>query len=300
VIRRAANQLTVKGATLFRSNGSVSANDRVEVLLGDNTKVSKQLSAAFYDIVDISVGQYVTVFGTLNGDQTELDASEGYVRMHLTTLNGEVAHVDSGLYVSVDAINARDINLFDFSGTGLDPANDANPAEYHVGTGVLNLSGIGSGTALKCRGFVTSFGHAANVADFEAVTLVDVSDVKGLMVVDWAPSSTSALDSITANSLSVNLTNAGNFHRLNRAGVITDLTQLPGEPVVKPQSGGIGLFIIHENNGSQLFFTFNGFSEELLQRLHENAAVKLIAAKGQFDNTTKTMTANWVAVHLDD
>jgi hypothetical protein len=299
VMRRAANQLTVKGVTLFRSNGSIVFNDTMQVLLSADTTVSRQLSAAAYDIGDISVGQSITAFGGLNSELTELNAGEGHVRMQLTTLKGEVARVDSTLYVDLAAINGRDVSLFDFSGTGVDPVNDADPAEYDVDTGALELSGLTAGKPLKCRGFVTNYGHAANMADFEAVTLVDVSTVRGLMVVNWIPSSTSAFEAITASGLTINLAGVGDFHRLNRAGVITDLTQLSKPPEVKPQSGGSGLFVIHQGNSSQLFFTFAGFSDELLQRLNENANVKWMAARGQFDDITETLTANWVFVNLD-
>jgi hypothetical protein len=299
VMRREANQLTVKGATLIRSNGIIVPNDTVQILLGPDTPVSRQLSTAPFGIEDISVGQHITVFGSLNSEETELDAGEGYVRMHLTTLKGEIARVDSSLYVALSAINGRDAGLFDFGGTGADSGNDADPAEYDVDTGALDVSGLTAGKPIKCRGFVTSFGHAANSADFEAVAVVDVSNVKGLMVVNWSPSSTDAFETITANGLTINFAGVGDFHKLNRAGVITDLKQLSKQPEVKPQSLGSGLFVIHHGSSSQLFFTFRGFSDELSQRFNENASVKLMGARGQFDDITGTLTANWVFVMLE-
>jgi hypothetical protein len=91
----------------------------------------------------------------------------------------------------------------------------------------------------------------------------------------------------------------GDFHRLNRAGVVTDLNGLSKQPEVKPQMTGGGLFVIHQGGSSQLFFSFSGFSDELIQRLNENAGVNLMAARGQFDDTTETLTANWVFVMLE-
>jgi hypothetical protein len=300
VMRRTANQLTVKGATLIRSDGTIVTNDTVQVLLGADTPVSRQLSTAPFGIDDISVGQHITAFGSLNSEQTELDAGEGFVRMHLATLKGEVARLDGGLYVDLAAINGRDVGLFDFSGTGVDPANDADPAEYDVDTGDLSLSGLAPGKPLKCRGFVTSFGHAADSADFEAVSVVDVSAVKGLIVVNWSPPSSDAFETITADGFTINLADVGEFHRLNRAGVVTDLKQLSTQPEVKPQSSGSGLFVIHQGGSSQLFFTFRGFADDLIQRVSENAGVKLMAARGPFNDTTSTLTANWVFVMLDN
>jgi hypothetical protein len=300
VMRRTGNLLTVKGATLHRSEGSVVFNNTIQILLDAGTRVSRQHSAASYDIGDISVGQFITAFGLLNSEQTELNATEGFVHMHLTTLKGVVAGVDSTLNVNLTAINGRDIGLFDFSGTGVDPVNDANPAQYQVDTGALDISGLTNGTPAKCRGYVTEYAHPANVADFEAVTLVDVSKVKGVMVINWVPPAADALGGITAEGLTINLAGAGDFHRLNRAGVLTDLTQLSGQPKVKPQSSGSGLFVIHQGNSSQLFFAFEGFADELTQRLNENARVQSTVARGLFEDATITLTADWVVVNLND
>jgi hypothetical protein len=299
VMQRAGNQLTVRGATLIRSDGVIVPNDSVHILLGADTTVSRQLSTAPFGIADISVGQSITAFGRLNSEDTELDAGAGYVRMHLTTIKGEVARVDSRLYVDLSAINSRHVSLFDFGGTGVDPGNNADPAEYDVDTGGLDVRGLAAGHPIKCRGFVTSFGHPADSADFEAVAVVDVSNVKGVMVVNWSPSSPDAFETITADGVTVNLEGAGEFHRLNRAGVITDLKQISGQPEVKPQSAGSGLFVIHQGGSSQLFLSFSGFSDELIQRFSENASVKLMAARGQFEDITGTLTANWVFVMLE-
>ena len=94
--------------------------------------------------------------------------------MHLTTLKGDIARLDGSLYIDLSAINGRDVGLFDFGGTGVDSANDADPAEYEVDAGALDVSGLTAGKPVKCRGFVTAFGHAAASADFEAVAVVDV------------------------------------------------------------------------------------------------------------------------------
>ena len=86
---------------------------------------------------------------------------------------------------------------------------------------------------------------------------------------------------------------------MKRAGVVTDLTDLAQNPVIEPHDDGEGLYSIVEGGSSQLFFDFEGFSEELTQRLTENAAVKRITATGTFDDATATMTTNWVMVKLN-
>ncbi len=111
VVARSGDILTVKGATLVRSDGSVIFRDQVSVTLGDNTQVKKQLSSGDFSKDEISVGQRLRVFGTLTettpGALT-MDASEGLVRMHLTTLRGTVAEnsVD-GFAMVVDRFSHR-------------------------------------------------------------------------------------------------------------------------------------------------------------------------------------------------
>ena len=140
VIARSGDVLTVKGATLVRAGGSVIFNDKVVVNLGDMTTVKRQLSLGNeYGIGDISVGQRVRVFGVLTDDtatQLEMDAGVnnlGRVNMRLTTLRGTVVAVVGipeaplPFVMNVQAIDGRHIGLFDFSGTGDEPANDADP-----------------------------------------------------------------------------------------------------------------------------------------------------------------------------
>jgi hypothetical protein len=306
VISRSDDELTVKGATLIRGDGSVIFNDEIVVLLGENTTVSRQLSMDSFEIDDISVGQRITVFGKLNEDETRLNANfddedgHGHVRMHLTTLKGDAVATEEGaLFIDLKAINGRRVGQFDFTGTGSDPDNDADPQNYDIDTGALDLNGMAAGAPVKVRGFVTPFGHMPEEADFSATTVVNVSAVKGLMFVSWLPASTAAIEDLSKDGFTMNLAGVGFFHHVKRAGVLTDLTDLAQNPVIEPDDDGEGLFSIVQDGSSQLFFEFDGFSEELAQRLAENTAVKRITATGTFDDATANMTTNWVMVKLN-
>jgi hypothetical protein len=158
VIARAGDVLTIKGATLVRTDGSVVFNDEVKVSLGDMTTVRRQLSLAnTYGINDISVGQRVSIFGTLTNDmanQLEMDAGllqQGYVQMRFTTLRGTVA--DAPLVLELNSIDGRRMALYDFSGTGDSPANDADPSHYVIDPQSLDVSGLGVGTPVRVRGY---------------------------------------------------------------------------------------------------------------------------------------------------
>jgi hypothetical protein len=298
VTSRQANLLTVNGATLIRAQGSVIFNDEVVIQLGLNTTVRRQLSLNEFRISDISVGQRVMVFGELNAGETRLDASEGYAGLLLTTLRGEVADNDSTLQVDLAAIDGRGIGQFDFSGTGMDAANDADPADYEVNNGFINISNMVPGTPVKVRGFVTAFGHAPEVADFDAHTIINVADVTAVMVVGWFPASRGAAENLSPDSFRLNLQGTGWFHHLCRAGVGTDLHDLPNPPLIEANESGQGLYFIVAEGSSQLLFTFEDFVDELSEHLNENAAVRHIVAVGKFDDAVSAMTVNRVTVSL--
>jgi hypothetical protein len=184
LVARAGNSLSVKGVTLFRRDGTIIFNDTVTVALADSTRVSKQLSMDPAAIGDVSVGQRVTVFGTLtNADVTalELDAANGYVRMEMSSLQGTrvdlVAIPEQPLpfVVDVSSINGRNAGLYDFTGTGSDAASDADPFNYEVNTGALDVAAIAANAPLAVRGHVAPFGQAP--LDFDAQTIVDRSGV---------------------------------------------------------------------------------------------------------------------------
>ncbi len=297
VIRRIANQLTVKGATLIRAQGSVVFNDEMVIQLGDNTTVSRHLSRDPFGINDLSVGQRISVFGLLNSDESELDATEGHVRMQLTTIKGTVVSADSTVIVNLTAFNGRDTQLFDFTGTG-SSGNDAAAANYEVDPGSLDISGLDPGAPVKFRGFVTPFGHAAEVADFEARTMVNVSEVKGVMIVTWPSPSSNAITPFSTNGLLLNLVGSEPFHHLNRAGVVVDLTQLGDPPFIEPKDEGTGLFQIVQDGSRQFYFTFDSFVEELTQRLENNGEVSHILATGTFNDTNSILTSKLIIVGL--
>jgi len=297
VISRTGNALTVRGATLIRSGGSVVFNDTLIVQVGLNTIVRRQLSLELYDIDDISIGQRVIVFGTLNIDETELDATEGYARMHLTTLRGQaLAAGPPWFVVDLNSIDARRVGLFDFTGTGTIPADDANPANYEIDVGSLDVSSISPGTPVKVRGFANTFGQAPE--DFNAWTVIDVSNVRASLVVNWRPSSATAFEYLSSEYLTLNLDGVGLFHHVHRAGVVIDLTELFDSPSIEPEEEGEGLFVIYQDGSLQVHFTFENFVSDLETRLANDGTVQSFSAFGHFDDTTSILTARHIAIKM--
>jgi hypothetical protein len=305
VISRSGDVITLKGATLIRAGRSIVYNDKVKVTLGSNTKVSKQMSDDKTLTKDaISVGQRIMTFGVLtNADpyNLQLDASSGFARMYLTELIGIVATPDSNgeLGINLQAIDWRKISLFDFTGTGIDAAHDADPTNYFVGTGALDTSAYATGTPIKVRGFVSPFGTTSStVADFEAQAIINVRAVPGLMNVGWGAGDKKGF-SITDTGLSLDLTNSGFFHHFTRAGVIVDLDTLSvTTPQIIPAGNSTDRFLIEQGGVSQVYISFSSFEADLTSKIEAGAKVKHLYAWGTFDSITSTLTATYVIVDL--
>src|SRR5712692_129705 len=256
VIARSGNTLTLKGAELVRSDGTLSFRNTVSVTVASGTKVVKQTAVGgSFDIGSISVGQRVTVFGTLDAPGTSMDASTGLVRLLITQLNGTVNSVSgSTVAMTLARIDGRPIGLFIFSGTGTAPGTDANRASYQVATGALPLTGIRNGTPLKVRGFVQPFGQATVTDDFHAITLIDVTNAPATLVVGWPSLEAAPFNSYPPGGLVVNLLNAGVLHDIFRGGVDTPLSTAAADaPTVQAINPARGLFVIGENGTAQVY-----------------------------------------------
>ncbi len=299
VVARQGNRLTLKGAALIRSDGTMVFHDRLMVQLGDGTRVTRQLSQENFTIDDISVGQRVTVFGVLTDTDPAslaLDATAGRVQMLITTVRGTVANLDEAdptarMTIALQSINQFKVDIFDFSGTG------ADPADYQINTSTLDLSALAVASPVKLRGFVQPFGAAP--PDFNAQTIIAVQALRAFMRVQWQAANAHAFGSISASGLSLNLEGEGSPpHHLARGCVLTDLTASEQPPVVAPQTDGNGLYILRAGAVAQTFLTFDDFIGGLQSRLAGTWRVRKISATGLFDDATATLTADMVDVQL--
>ena len=297
VVSRSGDVLNIKGATLIRSDGSVVFNDVAQVSIGDNTRIRRQLSIAPLDKSAISVGQRISVFGSLTDDQPQglaLDATAGFAHLQLTTLRASVV-TNNPLILNVQSFDGRRTALFDFTGTGA--TEDADPANYAINTGNINLGNTAAGDVVKLRGFVNGFGKTES-ADFNAHTLVNISSVPGLMLAGWPLTSASALGIDTVNNkLTLDLTGSGLFHHISRAGFVVDLTQLPTVTTIEPANNS-GLYFVLENNVWQLHTSFASYLADIQARLDAGGAVRSVSALGTFDDDTATMSVGGMTVHI--
>jgi hypothetical protein len=302
VIARSNNNiLTVQGAEIARSDGTLSFQNTVSVTVANTTKVVSQKNpsgpqiAVVPDISGISVGQRVTVFGTLNG--TSMDASTGLVRLLVTQLNGTVNSAGSGIVaMTLARIDGRPIGLFNFSGTGPTVAGDADPNSYQVATGTLVLPV--ANTPLKVRGFVRPFGQATATDDFGAIALIDVTNAPATLVVGWPSLEATPFNSYAVNGMRVNLTNAGLLHHVFRGGVATTLAT-SDTPFVQAANPARGLFVIGTNGTVQVYTQLGSYQAALQANLAGGRKARsFVASGGTYFDATKTLTSSLVATAL--
>ena len=200
-------------------------------------------------------------------------------------------------WVDLQSIDARPLALFDFSGTGASAADDADPDHYEVDSATLDLSGVMDGAPLRVDGFVTPFGSAP--MDFQARTVVDLTEVRAVMRVGYGDGSANAFSAVSADGLSLDLTDVGSFHHLSRAGVAIDLTTQGAPPMIVPETDGDGSFWIEQNGTLQLHTGFANFAGDLAARLGSGALVQGVLATGDYVDQSGVMTSRMVVVVLE-
>jgi hypothetical protein len=294
VIARSGNQMTVRGATLVRSDGTVTFRDTVTVDVGPTTKVRQQaLPTTGLTQADISVGQHLTAFGTLITSSNTLDATTGLVRLLVTSVAGTVNTTGTNsLEMDVQRIQGRRITLFNFAGTGTSTATDANPTRYQVATGALSLTGLTSGTPVRVLGFVTSFNTAP--PDFTAQTIVNLVDHPATLVVNWRTPTGVPFSSNTDAGLVLNLTVVGTTGYVWRGPVATDLLSLRVSPTIVPANPIQGLFAVGSSGQVQVFTQFHDYSLALQQRLIQGQMANAVGAHGRYSDSSVTITADQI------
>ncbi|HHH35894.1 MAG TPA: metallophosphoesterase [Gammaproteobacteria bacterium] len=299
----AGEVLTVRGATLIRRDGSIRFNGQTRVLISDTTRVTRQLSMESFSIADISIGQRVMIYGQWLDQPTDLyalDASNGHVRMMLTTLRGRVADpaVSGAGYLSLglQTIDRRPVTLFDFTGTGIDPDHDADPAAYELDTTTLDIAAYTPATPLMARGFVRPYGQAP--ADFEARTLMAVGALPASLAVNWVPPTGDAFLSLSGDGMTLNLTGSGRFHHVRQGGVVFDLSQGSGDPVILPTADGEGHYLLRQGHRVVLHTRFDRLVADLQSRLDGGATVAWMRGRGSYDANATSLTAEELRIIL--
>jgi hypothetical protein len=191
------------------------------------------------------------------------------------------------------------VSAFDFTGTGMSTAQDADPANYEVNTGGMDLSGLTPGEPAKLIGFPTPFGMAP--PDFNARTLVDFPRLPATMTIGWGAQGTTApFSSQEATGLLLNLQNPeiGAVHLIGIGPRLVNLLALPHSPSIAPPANGPSAYLIVTKDDSQSFTDFADFVTELGTRLDGTTAMVSLTATGSYNGDTNAFTARSIVVIL--
>jgi hypothetical protein len=201
--------------------------------------------------------------------------------------------------MGLQSIDGRDPGRFDFTGTGAVPLLDADPANYEVETGVLNLSGLTTGEYTRLFGFVTPFGLAP--PDFRTETLLDFSDTGAELAIRWGEDGeTMAFSGISASALTLDLS-AELRGAIKLGGPVIDVATLAGLQVV-PGTGGTMTFAIAHRQSHEVenFSTFADFVAALDAALDGVTPALNLVASGSFDSPAGVFTTRRLLVVLGD
>lgn len=310
VTARSGNSLTVRGASLYRSSGSVSFRDTATVNVGtgttvrssglilcDNPPVSCTGKLQTSRTIDaISVGQHILAFGSFGSTSSAtLDATHGFALLRATAVDGSVqslvnAATNSSVTLNVDQIENRPVALFDFTGTNSDPTN----YQVDVPCSCLN-TGVNVGDPVTVFGLPSAFGTAP--PDFNAKALRDFSLGGSVVSFAWAAPTANAFSAIDATSgVVANLSSSPATATLREGGQVTDLTGGGTAPAVVGKS--LGVYAISKGGAVQLYLNFSNFVSALHSDLSSGARVSGFFAVGGFDAADDLLNATTISVIL--
>jgi hypothetical protein len=308
VIKREGNFLTVRGATIIPSDRRAHFHDDVVVEIGPETKVFRDgHRQGDLSIDTISIGQRVTIRGSqsmpstaANAPQIVFDATEGSVRMHLTHLTGIVNTVMSGQTdITLHGIDRRRVDIFDFTGTGTSPEEDADPDNYEVATGNMMLADFSAGKPIAAKGFPNAFGAAA--PDFFGRTVIDFADVRSALGMGWGAEGTVApFLSIGPDGLILDNANEDIDvrHHVKQGPVLIDLTSLDSNTTIVPHETDRMAFYIKTADSLHMYSDFSDFVNDLATSLDGATAARSMHARGKYDVDTNVFMAYKIGIYL--
>ena len=292
---RDATSLTVSGVNVAFADGRREFQREITVLLGEDTIVSAPGQGATLDQLDISVGQRIVASGEFTDDRS-LDVGSGRVRLLLNRLWGDVVTVDP-LVVDVSLLNGRRPRAFDFTGTGMTAAEDANPDAYRIDTGTLGLLQLDEGDVVQVRGLVNRFGFAP--PDFLARTVVDVATMTrgATALVGWPEGSNTPFLASALDRLDLNLADARSVIKLH--GRVRSLPIEPEALALVAPTEGLGSYVVIQRGAGvvTVYREFEAAVRAMTELLDMGARLHRLTAHGRYtDNLDElvTMRASFV------
>lgn len=293
IAARSDNTLTIKGAVIEAAASAGHFRQTIELSVGDDSVVTGyRLGDA--DIANLSVGQRILALGEYDQGTDSFDATEGVVRMKLNRIVGEVAQV-SPLQLDLSHINRRPVEVFDFSGTGLDVTQDADPSAYEIETGALDLTSVEAEEWLQVRGYPTAFGSAP--MDFDAISILnpDFSSHPAKLHAHWSKDAENPVR-IENELLFLNSDDAR--IKLHLIGVPGSIALELGVDVVSGTDEP-GLYaIMARSEGVHLYRDFADFVQAVQDLIDQGLVAKHMTAAGQYHDADERLSAGRVTLFM--
>jgi hypothetical protein len=220
--------------------------------------------------------------------------------MQLTHVLGTVKNAGSGaLDLDVTSIDGHVPAIFSFVGTSAALATDADPHNYEISTGNLDLSHLDTGKAARVFGFVTPFGMAP--PDFTARTLVDFRDVPALLSLGWGLQGTATpFLTVDATGLAIDNHNSsiGFRHVIAVGPALTDIKALASGPRIVPDTTKPATFAIADGRRIDVYTMFGDFTAAVAQKLAGGSKAVNLSATGDFNAATGDFTAHRVLLEV--
>jgi hypothetical protein len=220
--------------------------------------------------------------------------------MHVTHLSGIVNTVMPGQTdITLHSIDRRRVGIFDFAGTGASADLDADPGNYEVQTGTLQLADFAAGKPIVAIGFPNAFGIAP--PDFTGRAVIDYTDVRSALGVGWGAAGTIApFASMGADGLVLNNQNAdiGIRHFMKQGPVLIDLTSLDSNTTIFPRETDRMLFTIKTADSLRQYSDWDDFVNDLGTSLDGSTTARSMFAYGKYEVDSNTFRAYKLGVLL--
>jgi hypothetical protein len=302
VSARSGNTLAIEDGTLIASDGSNTFMPGTSIIaIGSNTAVTLlgQGAVNANSPQQISVGSTIDAFGTATTTSSgvTLDASAGRVRLDPAIAAGLVTVQGSGgLTLDLGSLGGRLVSVYDFVGTG------ADPTQYTVNTGALDLVNSVVGAPVVVSGFPNSFGVTS--PDFTATTLLDTTTISAELVVDWGAGTAAPFTTFDTSAITIDVLNTsiGLRHQIQVGSQTINILGLSSDPQIAPATGSTTIFSIgHSASGiTESFNTYANFITQLQSELNGTVLVTGITAVGQYTASTFAFSANSITLFLNN
>lgn len=310
--------LTVRGVRIEYADGTQVIRDTVTVEVGDDTAVTALgVPPGSLTQQSLSVGQRVVAFGELNesmsqpeSDEVEysLDATAGRVRMVISTALGRVMETDP-LVLDLHLLSGRRPAIYDFSGTGSSPVDDADPDFYQVATRTLPLLNLSVNNMIRVRGLVNEFGAAPD--DFLARTVISKeTDLRpALFIAGWPDPGAMPIASLDDRSVALDLSDARYALRVlgrkiagNDAedGADSETSALDTLTLLATESGR-GVYAVRVRGAGEIhvYRSFSELSAELVQQLDAGRELRRATAHGRYNSQSGVEELETVRASFD-